>query len=409
VHQQHDTNIDRFWKSFGLIFGHFPLLTAVVVLGLVVVAVARARGGRLPAGAEGFLYWTFMLACGSIIGALGWATQWAHWNAYIPALTFGGIAAGAALVPLADALRGWPALAAVLLLDAQLLLAHWSPAPLVPNRADRAAGDALIARLAAIPGDVFIPSHPWYAHLAGKPTFTHRMGILDVTYEGGPDKKPLPPRAKVVEGLQDALAHGRFGAVVLDDRVQLWELPGLTEGYRPEQLLVGAAPRVVSGAPTVPRSIWLPIVEPPAPAGARVLFDFEAPRWDGWTVTGTAWGAGPVTGVAGKEVLGYRGRRFAAAADKATGTVVSPPFALSGRTVTLRVAGGNNARTERVELRDAASGLALRSATGARSGVLAPVSWSVADLRGRSVRLALVDEDKGDWGVLFVDDVREVQ
>jgi len=71
--------------------------------------------------------------------------------------------------------------------------------------------------------------------------------------------------------------------------------------------------------------------------------------------------------------------------------------------------GGGNGKGVRVELRDAASGEVLRTATGDRSVVLRTVEWPIADLRGRTVRLACVDEEKGPWGVLFVDDVRESQ
>src|SRR5262249_17040062 len=268
---------------------------ALVAGTLVAVLVARRRS-RWPAGAGVFLYWSGMFAAGSVIGALGWATQWAHWNAYIPAMTFGAIAAGAALVPLADCFRGSPV--AVAAGAVQLALIRWSPTPLIPTAADSAAGDALIARVAAIPGEVFIPSHPWYAHLAGKPTYTHRMGILDVAYNG---------KFKV-QGLDPALKRARFAAVIVDDRMQLWELPGLTDGYRLDSR-IGAAPRVVSGAPTVPHDLWLPAVDVPPPPGTRVDLDFETPSWKGWTVTGTAWGSGPVHAVPG--VLGWRGHAFA--------------------------------------------------------------------------------------------------
>jgi hypothetical protein len=401
VHQQHDTNLRRFGQSFLYQFGHFPALTALVVGACVAILVVRIRTGRRPDGAGPFLFWAAMFGFGSVIGALGWATQWAHWNAYIPAMTFGALAAGAALVPLADCfagIAGRVVLGLALVGPAvQLGLARWSPTPFIPTAADRAAGAALIARLAAIPGDLFVPSHPWYARLAGKPrTTTHRMGILDMTYGGG-----------TVAGLADALKRGRFAAVVLDDRTQLWELPGLTEGYRMDEI-IAAAPRVVTGAPTRPRTIWVPAAEPPPPRGTRVDFDFESP-YAGWTVTGTAWGKGPVREVPGKEVVGFRGHAFASSAtggDRATGTLVSPPFTIAGTQLTLRVGGGNG-KGVRVELRAADTGQVLRTATGARTTTLALVAWSTADLRGRSVRLACVDEDTGPWGVLWVDDVRE--
>lgn len=404
VHQQHDTSLDRFVRSFGYELGHFPALTAVVVAGVVAAIVHRR--------AAGFLYWAYLFLCGIVIGAIGWATQWAHWNAYIPAITFGGVAAGCAIVYLAESVGTAAGAVAALAIAVNLVVARWSPAPFIPADADRAAGAKLVERIAAVPGDVFVPSHPWYAHLAGKTTYTHRMGILDVTYDGGAGKRPLPPRARIVEGLTDRLKKARFDAVVLDDKEQLWELPGLTEGYRADESLAGANPRVVTGAPTSPRTLWIPKKEPPLPPGTKVLFDFESGTYAGWTVTGDAWGKGPVQKVPGKEIIGARGGWFASSntvGDKGTGTLLSPPVTLSGSKLTLRVAGGDNEKMVRVELRDAATGEVLRTATGARTLTLSVVAWPIADLRGRTVRLACVDEEKGGWGVLWVDDVREVQ
>jgi hypothetical protein len=234
------------------------------------------------------------------------------------------------------------------------------------------------------------------------------MGIMDVTFQGS-GKVPLPPRARDVEGLQEGLRQGRFAAVVMDDRYEPWEFPGLTDGYRPDvKLPREASPRVVSGAHTAPKTIWLPRRDEPLPPGARLLFDFEAPTWEGFTVTGDAWGRGPQRG-AGQPIAGYRGTSYAssnARGDAGRGTVVSPLFSLTGSRITLRVAGGDSAKV-RVELRDAATGEVLRKANGGGFSMRL-CTWDTAALRGRNVVLALVDEDAGPWGVLWVDDVREL-
>jgi hypothetical protein len=396
VHQQHETFMPRFWQSFPNIFLHFPIVTAVLAAGLVAAAVWRRD-------AADFLYWAWMTACGALIGAFGWATQWAHFNAYIPAITFAAIAVGCATtLPRI----GLPAAFA---LAAQLVWARWSPAPFIPTKQDRSAGDELIARIAKVPGDVFVPSHPWYSHLAGKRTFTHRMGIMDVTFQGS-GKAPLPPRARVVEGLPEALRGGKFGAVVLDDRYEAWELPGLNEGYRPETVLP-AGPRVVTGAHTVPRTIWAPSRPEPLPPGTRQIYDFEGHVWPpGFTQTGDGWGSGPQR-LAGSPLVGARGQSVASSnwkGDKGTGTLLSPPFTVTGRKITLRVAGGDGPKV-RAELRDATTGAVLRTAKGIRNFTFQLVEWDVAALRGKPLRLALVDEDTGTWGVLWVDDVREVE
>jgi hypothetical protein len=284
VHQQHDTDSHRFWRSFANIWGQFPALTIVVVAGLIAVGVIAARRRRLPSGAGGFLYWSWMFLCGTVVGALGWATQWAVFNAYIPAMTLGAIAAACAVTAIAGCadeseLPGWQAAwarvgtagVAFALLAVNLWSARWDPRPFVPTGKDRAAGDALIEKLRAIDGEVYVPAHPWYSVLAGKRPYVHRMGILDVGYRAPKKegKEPLPPRAHIVEGLSDALRSKRFAAVVMDDRCQPHEFPGLTQSYQiGEKIPRARSPRMVSGAKTVPSAIWIPKSQaPPPPKG----------------------------------------------------------------------------------------------------------------------------------------------
>jgi hypothetical protein len=312
VHQNHDMHMPRFWESFGHILEHFPVMTGLVALGLVAVGVDAVRKRALPLGGAGFLYWAWMFACGVLIGAVGWSTQWAVFNAFIPAMALGAIAAGAAVVPVAAVLAGWvatPATTGVLLaaLATQLLFARWDPRwsanvddharkvripqiweldaslrAYAPLRRDVAAGDKLIARLRGVAGDIFYPSHPWYPVLAGKATtFTHRIGVKDVTFElpcqaggnvvvgrGRPDavivalpcmrKGPeLPAAARRIDGLAAAGTAHRFGAVVLDGGEQLGEYPGLAGAYGHGEKIPGdELPRVFSGKPTAPAMLF---------------------------------------------------------------------------------------------------------------------------------------------------------
>jgi hypothetical protein len=133
----------------------------------------------------------------------------------------------------------------------------YDPRPFLPTARDRAAGDALLARLRAVDGDVLIPFHPFYGHLAGKPSYLHRMGVLDIWRAG----------MGAPAGLTAALDAKRFAAVVMDDKIdgnwQMW--PGLLANYRVAEEIRG--PRVVSGAETEPR-YWLVPKTPPAPAPA---------------------------------------------------------------------------------------------------------------------------------------------
>jgi hypothetical protein len=119
----------------------------------------------------------------------------------------------------------------------------------IPTPRDVSDGAQLVARLKAAPGEVLIPFHPFYAHLAGKRPYLHRMGVMDVGRAG----------LGVPRGLHEALSEKRFALVVMDDKVdgtvQQW--PGLLQNYRTTAHVSG--PRCFSGAMTHPRDLMEPI------------------------------------------------------------------------------------------------------------------------------------------------------
>jgi hypothetical protein len=421
IHRAHDFNMDRFWHAYGDILWHFPALSVVVGVTLIVVLYTWLRtptaGARreLPRQARPFLLWTAAFGVSLVVGAIGIGTEWSHKNAYIPAFLHGALAAGAAVPALAActgilwahrpraslAVNGVAAVAA-LALGAQALHATWDPARFEPSPADRAAGDRLIARLRTLDGDVWMPSHPWYLVLAGKQPFAHRMGIKDVTWR----------QNRKVIGVDEGLRDHRFAALVLDDRDLFLsgELP-LDQFYRPAfKLPADERPHVYTGAPVVPDAIWLPSIPAQPPAGARGVFDFELAQWStaGWTLDGAAWGQGPATDPQpGPElVIGATGLRFATSTrggDGAVGTVTSPEFTLDGATLTLKLGGGTDAAKLRVDL--VVDGTVTRTASVPPPGgdTLREVKIDLGDLRGKRARLVLADEST--TGHLDVDDV----
>ncbi len=118
--------------------------------------------------------------------------------------------------------------------------------PYVPRPIDREKGDQLIAKLRTTPGDVLIPFHPFYAHLAGKACFLHRMGTLDVSGAG----------LGYPKGLAESFSKKRWAAVVIDDKIHgTWHtFPGLQQHYKSIEALSG--PPTFSGAITMPK-YWM--------------------------------------------------------------------------------------------------------------------------------------------------------
>lgn len=259
IHRAHDFSIDRFWRSFGNILWRFPALSIVVAVGLVAVATTAVTRKPLPSGTRTFVLWAATFAVSIVVGAVGWGTEFAHFNAYMPAFLHGAFAAGSAIAVVGGCAKIWfandrlaQAAAALTAVALAVTCAHnrWDPQRWMPTPRDVAAGDRLIWRIATEPGELWMPSHPWYLVLAGKSPFVHRMGIKDVTTR----------QTRTVAGLNEALAAHRFSAIVMDNRDLFLELPMLPTHYRQAHKLAhNERPRLYSGARIVPDSVWVPL------------------------------------------------------------------------------------------------------------------------------------------------------
>jgi hypothetical protein len=268
LHRKHDFFVARAFLGTP---GRLLLILGPSVL-LVPWALARRR-------TPGLVYATFIALAGIAAACTSFGTQWAFTNAFMPGVMLPAIAIGVAAGRLLDDTREAPPrlrpAVVYLLLSLSLLTAPgglspvaarflpeswglnalknptgYDPRIFIPTARDRAAGDDLIAKLRAANGDVLIPFHPFYAELAGKRTYLHRMGVLDIWRAGM--GAPL--------GLAEALDAHRFALVVMDDKIdgnwQLW--PHLQIDYRMAGTIAG--PRVVSGSPTEPRYLMVPNV-----------------------------------------------------------------------------------------------------------------------------------------------------
>jgi fructan beta-fructosidase len=133
--------------------------------------------------------------------------------------------------------------------------------------------------------------------------------------------------------------------------------------------------------------------------------DLAGRGYSDWTLTGTAFRKGPVSGdlaskldienapdgmVASSEIEG----------DEPVGTLTSPEFDISKRYISFNIGGGDYEHSTCLNL--LIEGKVVRSATGWRSDRLAPCSWDVTQFQGRKGRVQLVDLASGDWGHLSV-------
>jgi hypothetical protein len=285
----HSASEGWFWTyAFGLHRRHpFDAVEAVIVtptrlslllgpgLGLLAAALLR----RTPA----LLYAAAMGATGLVASALGAGTEWSYYNALIPGVYFAALAVGVAaatletrwptLTPLVLAATVVTAAGGLVALAADAVPGPWAARlalPLgydlrgfLPSPDDRTRGEALRARLAAAPGEVFVPGHSFYAHLAGKTTRLHAMNLADLAGAG----------MRVPRDLVEEVRQKRFALVVVDreaaadgtddpvtrparEAEAIGLVPGLSKHYRMSERIAG--PRVRSGGRFEPCCLLVP-------------------------------------------------------------------------------------------------------------------------------------------------------
>ncbi|MCU1490300.1 MAG: hypothetical protein JWM85_1705 [Acidimicrobiaceae bacterium] len=213
-------NASHFWTRT-LWHDSHPIV--IVGIGLVLAGLA-GRNHRLAMG-----YW-----CAAAAGLL--ATAWLsqqHVGGYLDVLmpAFAALALGGGLAwgwtlgtsptarsapPAAKLGRSRPALRAALFAavaaSVSLQLANWwyPAARQIPTSADARAGAQLLSAIRAIPGQVVVLNHPWYAEEAGKAPSGQGEAIRDIIRAG-----PSPARRALEANLRRQLSS--VNALILDD------------------------------------------------------------------------------------------------------------------------------------------------------------------------------------------------
>ncbi len=149
----------------------------------------------------------------------------------------------------------------------------------------------------------------------------------------------------------------------------------------------------------------------------RVFADFETGTYEGWTVTGDAFGKIPQTL---KTIASYQGRINGVGTyfvnshnirpggdvrkgDRATGTLTSPGFIIDCDTIEFLVGGGNDKDRTAVNL--IVDGKIVMTATGRRSNQMSLNTWNVRRFAGKTAKIHVVDNHKGGWGNIGLDHI----
>lgn len=157
---------------------------------------------------------------------------------------------------------------------------------------------------------------------------------------------------------------------------------------------------------------------PAQAARADIVFeDFEKSTYAGWTSEGDAFGDGPIEIAKipayqgnvkgkGKRVVNSHNTRQGedvAGGDAHVGKLVSPAFKIERRYIALLVGGGNHPGQTCVNL--VLDGKVVRTTEGRGSNEMRAVTWDVRDWEGRTTHIEIVDQVKGAWGNIGVDQI----
>ncbi|NOY28176.1 MAG: hypothetical protein GXP62_20110 [Oligoflexia bacterium] len=252
----HDFVLQRFFPGAPQeLFGAMPLALGLLVLAALAWLLAAWRGRASPSDeperTQGRIYWSVNIALAVLLCMLMRGHQGGYLNVLVPGHWALALGCGLGAVGLR---RVWDhpvvVLSTALVLGGSAWQGRWEIAPLLPTQADRAAGDVLIARIAAIDGPVFVPHAPWYPVKAGKAPSLPLISLWDIDHPGG----ALASYAKTVD---QALAEHHWAAVILADRKFGH---GLTKFYRPNDTIryTGSALFPKTGWHVRPRYVYLP-------------------------------------------------------------------------------------------------------------------------------------------------------
>jgi len=239
----------------------FWVIDLLPALPLAVILALAYAGTRLRAGRGRGRYFFVVFAAG-MVGS-SWSVRnmvGAEVNNLLPAFAATAVLAALGLHELRTRARAgggarWRRLAAAgeLALIVQLALLAYDPRKHIPRPADRAAGLQLVARLAAIPGEIYAPHHGYLTRMAGKGGFAHTLAMDNVFLDDtGPAGRDL------AAGMVKALTEKRFAAVLLESDGRYGE--AILASYDAREPLF-ASPDVfwpVTGGSLRPEALCLP-------------------------------------------------------------------------------------------------------------------------------------------------------
>jgi hypothetical protein len=245
-----------FWRVETLAQLPVPTLAFVVLL-------ASPRGGKRRGP---WLFYVLFCSCQVIAAYLVRIHGGSYLNDLMPAHVALCLAFGLVLAAVFDHAKdlgpAWQERATIVggvVASAQIAALMYNPQTMLPGARDREAGMAFIARLREAPGEVFVPQHPNYARLAGKPSHAAFQAISDMLLL---EADPFDAKGTLYRAFREAFASHRFSMIVLDHRDRWFFQDDLHDYYRPTGVTWFEEPDVflpITGGPCRPDWVYVPV------------------------------------------------------------------------------------------------------------------------------------------------------
>ncbi|HEX4350789.1 MAG TPA: GH116 family glycosyl-hydrolase, partial [Verrucomicrobiae bacterium] len=137
-----------------------------------------------------------------------------------------------------------------------------------------------------------------------------------------------------------------------------------------------------------------------------IFEDFEN-GYGRWTQEGNAFGTEPAHGPFANQqpVSGFAGKSFAnsyAHGDEPPGKLTSQTFTIERSFIRFLIAGGHFDTTQ---ARLVINGRVVRAASGQNDERFRSVAWNVAELRGQTAHIEIMDDYRDGWGHIMVDEI----
>jgi hypothetical protein len=223
-------------------FGALPWVSGVIAIVALMTRWPQREGTR---------FWVAQGATAIVLSAVMRGHHGGYLNVLIPGLW--AVALWACLA-IHYVRSRWPGVvvrtATASLVAWQLWSVQWNPGRYIPTAKDEAAGDAVVAQLKEIDGEILAPWQPWMPVQAGKKGGIALIALWDIDHEGG----PLYKEAQVIE---HAIEQKHWGAV-LTARAELKR--GLRKHYKraPFTRPPGKTLYPKTGWRVRPHALWVP-------------------------------------------------------------------------------------------------------------------------------------------------------